>query len=571
MDQVVQTYRLAKKAEHNMATILNPGLLNRVVASTTTLNSSGSRSNATTDTRSTLYNQSAPPKAPAAVSVTNEVFSGLVTALNTYQAKQVKDKKYEYPDEYAIKFAPMDLSGKQLKKPGETNAKNSAMQNNNSARNVLSPATNSVDYTSQGWQVRAGTQIIQLIDQIMRSSTYITDQQSTIIDADGMCKANPGSTVSTAWYKVSVTAEQLKYDHLRHDHAYRLTYVISPYAINQAASQYFPDSQYRGSHKSYNYWFTGQNNQIIDFEQEYNHLYRLVISGIGPDLKKQSTVDFRDQFRRTALPTSAQHTQGGQPGYVNEPGDNLADFLYSPGDQGKIRLNIVGDPAWLQQGEVATGVDPTNFSFQPFNSDGGINYDSQQVVFDVSWNRPADYNFETGVVDLTNNKYGEPLENLTYTAAFCRSTFSKGRFTQELQGRLLVEYNKNPKALTNLTNGRPQNGTTDFPTSLSPTSLIGNTPTNNFSLNNLTRQVNDLTLGSSPWASSIQKLVNNNNPTTKSTNQVAPSNPAAQPAEPPAVPTSNGDINSNNGNTQEDQTVGYNNTDQTSQFMDKEA
>ena len=84
----------AKKTEYNMATILNPDLLNRVVASTTALNSSGTRLNATTDPRSTTY---APPNASAAVAVTNETFSGLVNALNAYQARLVKQKNTNIP------------------------------------------------------------------------------------------------------------------------------------------------------------------------------------------------------------------------------------------------------------------------------------------------------------------------------------------------------------------------------------------------------------------------------------------------------------------------------------------
>ena len=555
-----------------MATILNPDLLNRVVASTTALNSSGTRLNATTDPRSTTY---APPKASAAVAVTNETFSGLVNALNAYQARLVKQKKYEYPDQYVIEFCPADLADKQLKKPSLTNPNNTAMQSNNSARNVLSPATNSVDYNSQGWQIRAGMQIVQFIDQVVRSSSYITDQQSTVVLEDGTCTLNAArtsATASTAWYKISAKAEQLQYDYLRHDHAYRFTYTISPYAINQSASQFFPDSQYRGSHKSYNYWFTGQNSQIIDFEQEYNHLYRLVISGIGNDLKTPKMKDFRDQFRRTALPTSAQLTQGGQPEYINGPGDGLADFLYSIPDQAKVRLNIVGDPAWLQQGEIYTGFQCSNFG--PFNADGGINYDSQQVVFDVSWNQPEDYNFDTGVVDLTRNKYGEPKQNLTYTATFCKSMFSKGRFTQELQGRLLVEYDKTTGGQPNTVNGRPQNGTADLPTSLSATSLIGAGAgaTNNFSLNNLTRSVNDLTLGTTPWATSIQKLVNNTtNPVSNITSKVAPSNPSTQPAAPPEPPTSNSSVESTNGNTPQDQTDGQNTSDTSQQIAQDDA
>jgi hypothetical protein len=149
------------------------------------------------------------------------------------------------------------------------------------------------------------------------------------------------------------------------------------------------------------------------------------------------------------LPTSENHAKGAD-GLVNEAGDNAASFLYSPTDQAKIKLRIVGDPAWMQQGEVAEGVSSRNFNFNPFNDDGTINYDSQEVVFDISWNQPQDYDLNTGLMDIARTGIKEdgtystqPQFNATYTAIKCKNIFSKGRFEQELEGRLLIEYDKN--------------------------------------------------------------------------------------------------------------------------------
>ena len=135
-----------------------------------------------------------PPKAPAAQIKTNGVTASLVNALNQHQQDLVKATKQELADEYVIEFAPPDLAASQMKKQGQTNAQTAPMQNNNTAASVLNPTTNSIDYNTQGWQVTAGTQVVQLIDQVMRSSTYITGQQSVIVDEDGQCKPNPSST-----------------------------------------------------------------------------------------------------------------------------------------------------------------------------------------------------------------------------------------------------------------------------------------------------------------------------------------------------------------------------------------
>lgn len=404
--------------------------------------------------------QTAPAKAPAAPGKTKDVFTGLAEALNTFQRRlsDPKDpnRKYDVPDEYEIVFAPTSLGDATLKRQGTTDKSKVPMQA--PTPQAKSPASNSVNNKATVMSVTAGMQIVQFIDQIMRSSSYITDQQLYIVDPKTQeVKPNPNPPGGiVAWYKINVEATQLAYDAKRRDHAYRMRFIVTPYAINELPSDWFQNSRYRGSHKSYNYWFTGQNKEILNFEQEYNNLYRLIISGLDVPVKRART-DFRqpDQYRKTFLPTSENHAKGAD-GETNEPADNAASFLLSPTDQAKIKLRIVGDPAWMQQGEVAEGVNARDFNFDPFNDDGTINYDSQEVVFDISWNQPVDYDFNTGLASVNktgvnaDGTYGltQPQFNYTYTAIKCKNIFSKGRFEQELEGRLLIEFetNKTPNS-----------------------------------------------------------------------------------------------------------------------------
>jgi hypothetical protein len=68
-------------------------------------------------------------------------------------------------------------------------------------------------------------------------------------------------------------------------------------------------------------------------------------------------------------------------------------------------------------------------------------------MFNVAFNTPADYDLATGIIDVNaNNRRGQPQELYTYTAFECKSTFSKGVFKQELQGKLLIEKNINAPA-----------------------------------------------------------------------------------------------------------------------------
>lgn len=504
----------------------------------------------------------APSNASAAPVKTDKVFTGLCEALNAHQQYLVKSGKYEVADVYAIEFSTQgNLGSFQVVKPGAVDLSNTATTNPTTAADQLDSTKGSVNTKSQIWQVTAGTQIVQLIDQIMRSSRYITDQQNvqispTVDPVTGLQKQtpnlNPGNG-TTAWYKITLQATQLKYDNKRNDHAYSMKFIVTPYAITQMASQYFPDSRYRGSHKIYNYWFTGLNTQILNFEQDYNSYYRLTLSGIGKDLSKKATHDFRDQYRRTYMAASENHTQG-QSGDTNGPADNAASFLYSPTDQAKVNLKIVGDPAWMQQGEIGLGQLARNFNFSPYLADGTINYDSQEIVFDVNFNAPQDYNFNTGIVNV-NSAAGKPQESFTYTAVRCKNMFSKGRFEQQLEGRLLIEFAKDGASATQAANGRPTPGKTGVGNAVSSTgsAISRNSTTNQTSSISLSDQLNpDL------WNDGT--AANNDNPTSASPDSVdttAETQPqttqAAAPAEPP---TSSGDIDVfaelANNNTQPD-------------------
>ena len=476
----------------------------------------------------------APAKAPAAPKGnTKEVFTGLAEALNSHQQKLVKENKYQIADIYEFEFGE-GIGAATLKKQGGTDYSAVAMQDKKTAKLALDAKTNSMNTNSRGIQVSAGMQIVQFIDETIRNSSYITNQQLYIYDKNNKLIPNPAvSGKPVAWFKINVQSTFIGYDERRSDNAYKMKFLITPYAINAAPSEYFSKSRYRGSHKKYYYWFTGQNTQILHFEQDINYAFRLAVTGTGKlggnSIPKN---DFRggDQIRRTYMATSENHAKGAD-GYVNEPGDNLAEILYNPSDFKGIKLKIVGDPAWLQQGEISSGVSAPNFNYGPFNDDGTINYDSQEVVFDVSWNRPADYNFNTGLMDVTakNTKNNEAQENNTYKATIVKSTFSKGRFEQEITGQALIGYEttaQNAATSEAATNGRPAANSAE---------AIGNTVYGD------NRGSSTTSPETGDWAAEVARTQQDNVETATQQNE-NDSAPQPQPSPPPGETTSSGDV-----------------------------
>jgi hypothetical protein len=166
----------------------------------------------------------------------------------------------------------------------------------------------------------------------------------------------------------------------------------------------------------------------------------------GPKGKKGDLRDLRDQYAKTAMPTSSEKT-GQQTGtYTNSAADSAADFFYDSKDFSKLTMRVIGDPAFLFESRVETGLNSNSFDFRPFNDDGGINFHSQAVVIDVGWNHPQDYNMDTGVVPTTNVSSSKSEGHQVYQVISVRSFFTRGKFEQEIQANMLVEYNKGPVA-----------------------------------------------------------------------------------------------------------------------------
>jgi len=343
----------------------------------------------------------APGTAASAPQGTNTKARGLMQAMNEFQANLVKQGIYTKPDEFVIEFANNSIANATIKKPGDLAIDFTPMDNSAGARK-LDSVLNQMTPSQRNFGIRPGQSIVQAIEMTVRNSSYIIDQQLKIVDEETQQERPNGTPIKNfAWFKISLKAEPIgnEIDPKRGDYPYRFTFMVNIYEVKSLISSWFPQTQFRGVHKSYPYWFTGQNTAVLDYQQNFDNLYYTVVSGSADQLATQVTSNLTDIPRFVYQPASGQSSQGAQ-GKSNEPAANAADYLYSPGDIGKVKIKILGDPAWIAQGEIFRGNDPRTFSFSAFNPDGTINLESQEVLFEIVWQRPVDYDVDgTGVMN----------------------------------------------------------------------------------------------------------------------------------------------------------------------------
>lgn len=388
----------------------------------------------------------APPKADAAKPLTETVTQGLMAAMNGYQQQMFSLGQIEIPNKYSIEFSSNIIADAQLTYRGRADRDLTPTASGTNPRNLLT-STQAAELDKKIFSITAGQQLVQVIEMLVRNSTYISDQQLVIVDpVTGVQVSNPGRTKNLAWFKINMVASPIGYDFIRKDYAWDIKYVVSEYRIVAPETGYFPVVDFPGFHKRYPYWFTGENKSIINFEQNYNYQYHRVLS--GGILSDSTSANYLDFTKTVFYPRSGQSTQGG-PLRTNEAAANLADYFYSPGDQKTVELEIIGDPAWIFQGEASGQSGILLSSGQPFLADGTINVDYGQVFFEVSWNSPEDYDVDgNGLINPSKNytqtavaqgKAGTPRQSYAYGARTCTSYFRAGRFTQMLDGYLVSQ------------------------------------------------------------------------------------------------------------------------------------
>jgi hypothetical protein len=389
----------------------------------------------------------APSKADAAPkpSATN-TGTGLIAALNAYWG-ELAAARGGIPDQYEIKFADPILMNASIVPPGPLDKSFAGGTSQQTAADELLPEKQNMSPTVRQRSATAGQQIVQFIDTVLRNSNYITDQQKVYWNTatNAWSEDTRKSAQNFAWFNISCQAEQLDYDPKQNDFAYRLTYIIAPYQV-PVISEYFDNDTFRGVHKTYNYWFTGQNTQIISFEQQYDKAWTQVVSsdtrtGAGQESLK-SQVNSREQWKKRYMPASGQARQGGA-GSTFEPGANAADYLYSA-STAQIVLQTLGDPAWIPP---PANIQPGQFVTSPFFPDGTINTTSSAPFFEFAWNKPTDYDPNTGLMDPGQNNFGADRGNgiagiaqvaQSYQCTSVKNIFRGGKFTQELTGKWLV-------------------------------------------------------------------------------------------------------------------------------------
>ena len=283
--------------------------------------------------------------------------------------------------------------------------------------------------------------IMQAIGSIISQSSYLEKALTEVIKSDTE-PPQPGQGPPTVkdptprtikWYNLGAEVKCLGFDKIVGDFAYEITYVIQPYETPMVTSPYAgKTSKYYGAHKRYEYWFTGKNSEIIQYEQAMDNSYFLpALNPTGSPASQGGGADI-------ATPGGKRQNQDrtGRLDIGKEAQNSYLTSLYDP-SYATAKITILGDPDYLMQDSPSS----INQVYRQFYGKGfTINPNGGQVFIEIDFKEADDYYNDDGLLSINDSilfwrypkEVASQIKGVSYMLVEVISSFSKGKFTQEL-------------------------------------------------------------------------------------------------------------------------------------------
>lgn len=384
-------------------------------------------------------------------------------ALTAYYADVAAKEKTAIADKYYFKVHPDIAKDGQFNLNIETlSTAQTPMASEENGMSIRG-TPGSLDHGSRVFAINTGTSIDQVIAFAMRHTKYLQGQVQPVSkfkdDAEYKKYLESQANEPLKWYKVVPTIKLGEYNISQETWAREITYHILPYTVYNTKTREGPQGTWTEPTKLHNYWYTGKNNDVLDFNVEFNALYYTAVTAYRENLSKTQnlledetanakiTKESREanavmpQGKKTIVQNSQQHSTGGA---VTVEAIALADvesslYTMAGGDMLQAKLKIIGDPQYIKQDDVyyppemtvvpeqvdGTGIEPRLIA------NGSLRMDQGEIYIQITVKSPSDIDESTGLMKF-DSKYSTSLFSGMYRVLTVESTFTGGKFEQTL-------------------------------------------------------------------------------------------------------------------------------------------
>jgi hypothetical protein len=301
------------------------------------------------------------------------------------------------------------------------------------------------------------TKITEIIQRVVLASEYCVSKLKPEAVKDGFVD----------WFRIDVQIQLLEYDPKRNVRAKKYSYRVVPFKVSGAIFQN-PSSVTPGGAaleriiaKRYDYLYTGQNNNILKFDLQFNGQF---YTGISPtplqnnaNVSNKETANIAEEktpqgrLQKGLAPESATAVTGSAPTKPNPlltfpsisgektveqmVADNFNQSFTRSSDMVNVKIDIMGDLYFLSD----SGLNSNYFSDQGPNtqvkSDGSMNWEGSEIFIYITWRNPIEPNLGTtgqgGLYNFPNGGKVTPFSGI-YKVTAVESKFSGGVFQQTL-------------------------------------------------------------------------------------------------------------------------------------------
>lgn len=370
----------------------------------------------------------------------------LIQILNDTQFEEKDSKRRKLVNKYSVEWLGKEILNSNLVSNDTfdlATINQSSVKNTRDSNVRTSSKATSYDPNTRTLTIDQGTSAISVIDNIIAKSTYVTKK---LLEQNNAQLQTATKTLSLStelqWYSINTIAKPLDYDTEVNDWVYDIVYQIQPYSIPYLRSLYKDKtSKYYGPVKEYDYFLTGQNTEIINYEVKYDSQF-FVIRSITNSSDGNANVEGIDSSVSIS-PQPASPTSVNLSGYNNVSGiaENVKANVNNIVDQATATLRITGDPDLLMPC-VSNHPSLTPEYFQKlYGPDGySINPYGGQIFIEIKFNLAEDYT-DQGVLDVSNsirfyeshaNARKMGINGIVYRITEVKNSFRSGKFEQEL-------------------------------------------------------------------------------------------------------------------------------------------
>jgi hypothetical protein len=311
----------------------------------------------------------------------------------------------------------------------------------NSSQNltqVAAPNKNTKTFT-----IPEGQSIIQTIEQMIAVSSFPEKMVKVLKTNRTGSEQNPNgnsydenkSAEPMKWFTITPKVEVKGFSKERNTFTYKITYMVQTYKVPYLRSAFGNPSQYLGPHKVYEYWYTGKNTNILSYEQNFNNLY--YVKSAPDNVGNPAYGGITDT---TAAPDAMQANRSARSAI---PVEGVMTDLYSPGDTIETNIQITGDPDYIIY-STSAGLNKLFESFYGMDN-FTINPTGGQVFVEIIFQQVTDFKKDDGTMDVNRDirfyasAKTEAPTGFVYQLRSVKSSFSKGKFTQNLDAFLVLD------------------------------------------------------------------------------------------------------------------------------------